>query len=354
LPKIYVISDLHFSNRTAFAKESTQYEYIGCNSRFHFIVDAFNRCVDEAVKAGAEALVICGDVFHERGKLPISVMNAVSKVFENAAKKLPIYAFPGNHDYISMTGDIKRQALHSLYLYKDIINVVHSPEIRVTDSFAMAFVPFTPDKTITVESAKSLFDKIQKHERKRPSIVFFHHSFNGAVTGPTNWMMPYPLDVSDVPEFNTIISGHLHLHQTIGNLIYVGSPLQHDLGERNYSCGWLNVNYDGSWSHNENRDSPKFNLLETSNTEEVKNYKMQDNDYLVVRWSGLATDAYRLREEKENLLIESQSKPNLVNLRSTIKRDDPIPSMISKYVEHEIADPNERTPYIEFGMKYLK
>jgi len=335
--KIMVISDLHLANRVNFGKPTINPTFIGCNTRFHAIAEAVNRYVDLAVKEGCEALVVPGDIWHERMILQVPVLNAVYSLFEEANNKIPTYIMTGNHDMVSAKALYGEEGLHSLYALKQVCNVIDNPCMTYTYSFNLCFVPFNISKDKTIADAKKLYENSK--QRLKPSVVFFHHSFEGAVTGPTNWRMPSEIKPSDVPPFDVKLSGHLHHHQTLGGITYVGSLVQHDLGERTYSPGGLIVSDDGTWKHIPNEVSPKFVVIEAVTRKDLLLNRPQD--YKVIKWLGDEKEGLEVREDMENSIVEIQSKEIKREARTNINNMDTIENMMKKYVTAKLGTNNE-------------
>lgn len=335
---IYTISDLHLSNRKGFAKEVENGEFPGTNSRFNEIISIIRTCADQAVKADAEALIVPGDVFNERGILPVSVYNASYKVFEEISKKIRLILSPGNHDMVSSVALHSDEGLHSLYGFKEFAEVAHSPSIYETDSFVICMIPFIPNKEGTIQAAQDLYNKTKKI--KKFKTVWLHHSVDGAESGPINWKMPYPLTYADVPDFDGVYSGHLHKHQVIGNkFVYVGAPLQHDAGERHYTPGWLEIDNRGSFTQIENTKSPRFVVVEAQSKKDLQGLK--EEDYKLVKWMGEQKLGQQIMEDVENVRV--QIVPNSLNIRTRteIGSLDSFDSMAKTYMKAKLGKIDE-------------
>lgn len=327
---IYTISDTHLSNRKAFSKELIVNEYPGTNNRFNVIINAIKTCAKQAIEAGAEALVIPGDVFNERGILPVSVYNAAYRAFQEISKSIQIIFTPGNHDFVSSIALHSNEGLHSLYGFKEFATVAHTPELFTTDNFTLSMIPFIPSREGTKAAAEQLFKQTKKHKGKF-HLVFFHHSFDGAETGPINWKMPYELGYNDIPAFDGKYSGHLHKHQKIGEgLIYVGAPVHHDSGERYYKPGWLKIDDMGNYTHIENKVSPRFVVAEIASEKELN--QLNENDYKIIKWTGDAATGLKLKENFDNIRVELVQADVKTAVRTEISTTDSVESMMQKYI----------------------
>lgn len=326
---IVVWSDPHFSNHTAFAKEVPNNEFPGTNSRFKVIVDSFRKAKMYALRNDCEALIIPGDLFHERGMIQVPVYNAVYKLLlEAKEEKLPIYITAGNHDFVSQKAINHEDELHSLYGYREICTVVSDPQLFELDNFVAGMLPYNPNKEYTQQASEFLYQATKVSNK--PNIVFYHHSFVGATTGPHEFRMKHELAVEELPVFDLSLSGHYHKHQTIGKLTYVGAPIQHNAGERTYIPGFMHVLPDLTTKFIEDTESPRFIVAEVSSEEELKKYRPQD--YKVIRWQGEERHGENIRKNVDNCTVEIQ--PEFVRRvsRTDISTADTVEEMIKKYV----------------------
>lgn len=348
---IYAISDTHLSNRKSFAKELSGNEFPGTNSRFNVIIDAIRRCAEEAISSGAEALVIPGDVFNERGILPVAVYNASYKALDSISKRMPaLFLSPGNHDFVSSIALHSNEGLNSLYGFKAFANIAHVPTTYETDSFTISIIPFIPSKEETIIAAQTLYKKVSKNKRKFHT-VFFHHSFEGAETGPINWKMPYPLTVEDIPPFDGKYSGHIHKHQRVGkDLWYIGAPVHHDAGERHYVPGWMRINDDGTFKHIENKESPRFVVEEICSEKELN--KLSTSDYKIIKWTGDENIGRKLKDNYENLRVEIAPTMGEFMVRAEMQAGDSVESMMRKYMLAKKGEIDEKL--LQYGLEVWK
>jgi len=349
---IVVASDTHFSNRKQFGKTVTTPVWKGCNSRFHYIGYAFQLAFQYALKHDCEAIVVPGDIFHERGLLKVPVYNAVYEIFDliSNQSKVKLIIMPGNHDMVDVRAMYGAEGLHSLFAMNAMTIVADRPSHIPLDDFDLYMVPFSPDPKEVVSNAKTIFRA--QNNQLRPAILFLHHSITGAETGPSNWKMPHELNPDDLKlGFDLVISGHYHKHQVLPNdIIYAGALLQHDFGERNYTPGWLHVLPDGTWSQIENTVSPRFMEIETNKSSDLVELANSE-DYWNIIWTGEASEKDKWKGLDDASISFKKNGPESAVLRSQISGKDSVPDMVAKYVK--VKTGQEDQSLVEYAMQFL-
>ena len=331
---IVLFSDPHFDNKSSFGVYTSNPEFPGCNSRFHEIAKTFREAVSYTKTNGCEAMFVLGDIFHTRGNISVPVYNAVYRLFREATSSgVSLFLYPGNHDFVDLRAMHTKHSLHSLFMYGSVCTLVDQPTLVETDSFAVGIIPFSMDLDAITLASQQLYPSASKLLRPntKQTALMLHHSVNGAVTGPHEWQMPNRLNVADLNQsWDHIFSGHYHKHQNVDKLVYVGAPLQHDFGEREYIPGFIHVYPDGSWKHVENNASPRFVITETEDSSVISS--LDNHNYNVVRWYGEEKAGEKLREST-NALVEIKP-PSLHKIaRSDIKTTDSIEDMFKKYIK---------------------
>lgn len=349
---IVVVSDTHFSNRKQFGKTLPSPVWKGCNSRFHYIGYAFQSAFQYALKHDCEAIVVPGDIFHERGLLKVPVYNAVYEIFDQISNqsKIKLIIMPGNHDMVDVRAMHGSEGLHSLFAMNAMTIVADRASHIPLDDFDLYMVPFSPDPKEVVSSAKTIF-RAQSNPIK-PAVLFLHHSISGAETGPSNWKMPHELTPDDLQlGFDLVISGHYHKHQILPNgIVYAGALLQHDFGERYYTPGWLHVLPDGTWTHIENTISPRFMEIETNSSEALSDLA-NSTDYWNIIWTGESSEKAKWTGLDDASISFKRSDPESAVLRSQISGKDSVPDMLSKYVKVKTGQENQSL--VEYAMQFL-
>lgn len=351
---LVIISDLHFGNHKQWAQEvTTTDEFPGCNSRMYSIINAVLAAYDFAVEQDAEAIIVAGDVFHERKVIEVAVFNAVYRIFASISKQIPLYVIPGNHDMVDLYAMYGTKGLVSVYPFKDFCTVVYKPTTVELKSFNVMLFPFN----ISAETIIADATKLQKESNSdKINVAVYHHSVDGAVFGSHQFKMPHPLSVSALPVFDLSFSGHYHMHQTIpgekNSLTYVGSLLQHNFGERDYDCGFVYIDTLGNWSHISNSTSPRFNIYELETSKKIQAYS--ESDYNLIRWYGSSKDAQKVKEQYKGAFVHTLPKEEKTKVRTSMEVTDSADKLFQKYVEVKLGDSPKAKPYLDFGVKLYK
>lgn len=344
---IILFSDPHFANRTAFGKMDSDAEFPGCNSRFHVIAKAFREAVDYAVRNTCEYIFILGDIFHDRGSIEIPVFNGVYQLFkETTGKGIRLAVYPGNHDFVDLRAMYSNKNLHSLFAFEKLANIYGNPTIVQTAYFPVAIIPYSHSSREVIDVSNTLLSRMSGDIK----MLMLHHSVNGAITGPHEWVMPHRLDPEQLPEgYSHIWSGHYHRHQKVKRLWYVGAPVHHDFGERTYTPGFIHVLPDGTWKHIENITAPRFKVVETNNLNDLNG--IDPKDYVSVKWKGDTSEIEKAKDGlSENCIVEIHGT-SFSKARTDIDTTDPVETMINKYASAKFDDPTE---VITHGVRLYK
>jgi hypothetical protein len=135
----------------------------------------------------------------------------------------PVYVIAGNHDQF---GDGWLNGLQALE--GGACKVVSEP----TATSWGRMLPYTKP-----ESFVDVLEALPVHAGALP-IVWCHHGFRGAYR---NAMSQDRDGVScmDIPPRHVVVSGHYHMPQNLGRIVYTGSPYQTSFSEEGQIKGWL-------------------------------------------------------------------------------------------------------------------
>ncbi len=200
----------------------------------HSIVEAealLNWCADLARLHKAKGCLLLGDLFDTHQNIHLSVMYSYMSIFQKNSD-LEWIMIPGNHDH-SVHGN---RLEHALLPFKAIPNVkvFDCPEGVVESYAGMDFAVFcrTEEEFLAICAGK------------KNDILICHQEFTGADYG-NGFYSPHGTDVKKVP-YGTIISGHIHADQWVGNCYYPGAPRWFTVSDANKGK-YVNLLKDGKF-----------------------------------------------------------------------------------------------------------
>lgn len=127
---------------------------------------------------------------------------------------MEIFILKGNHDYI----DPNMPFFGFLTLFKDI-HYISDPEVKVINGNPCLFLPHTRNPIDDWKHNRTVQENL-----KSAKFVFMHQSVIGSVTS-NGYEMQEGLPPSYFKRFKgQVISGDIHVPQTIGPVTYVGAP----------------------------------------------------------------------------------------------------------------------------------
>jgi len=166
-------------------------------------------------------IVILGDVLHFHDRLHTVPMNKAYEFVRKLREHAPVYILTGNHDYVGNTEFLTDAHWMNGMKEWENVTIVDTVVTLSVPEGTVLFVPYV---------APGRFEEaLRTHEfdYKEALCIFAHQEFRGCVMGPIQsiegdeWDSTYP----------QVISGHIHKNQTLGNVYYPGSAMQHAFGE---------------------------------------------------------------------------------------------------------------------------
>lgn len=169
--------------------------------------------------------VLCGDIFDQGELVHMRLWNRLRDMLRGWPGSVVVIV--GNHDQY----DGERNALEGLA--SDVNEIMPIRVVSTPHSCSIgAVVAYSPDFTKASKSAIGYL--VPAH----PRVLWCHQGFQGAYVNA----MRKDRDgahVGAVPSEYMIISGHYHMPQTLGRLVYCGSPYETSFAEEGQRKGWL-------------------------------------------------------------------------------------------------------------------
>lgn len=172
-----------------------------------------------------DRIVMMGDLLHDHARLHSDCLSIACEFLKQLTLYCEhVYALVGNHDYTSNTNFLSNK--HWMNCIKGFpkLTIVDTVVVETVHNIKIVYVPYCPDGRL-IEALNT-----RKGEWEDAKCIFGHQLLDGCKMGSItaenveSWSSEYP----------TMISGHIHTKQRIGdNLIYTGSCMMHAFGESN-------------------------------------------------------------------------------------------------------------------------
>ena len=316
-------ADLHLNNYSTFSTIDKS----GLNTRLLDGLSVLDEIRRYAIKHKITDFLFLGDLLHQRTKLSIDVaFAAYERLKQFKAHNIRLYLLVGNHDLF-----LRSNKIFSPKLFDEIALVVDQPRAIDLDGQRLCFIPF-------IESTKRRKKEIEKLARK-DSILLAHTPVIGA-KADNEFMLRKGLEFKDLHPglFKLILLGDFHKHQWLAdNVMYLGSPLQLNMGERSEQKGFWDIEVNDKFKATfVPTQAPKFILLDYEEEGEVE---VEGNYVKVILPANVdSLDTLAIRHELEMagakaVSIEQRAKLEQAEARINLKLGMTFREMVGKYTE---------------------
>lgn len=183
----------------------------------------FQLIQDTAQQNNARSIIFTGDIFHTHAVVRQEVGHLVKLWMRLMATERNVIIVAGNHDGQS-PHSVRANALRMVLSELDGVQVMDSD--FGDEKYDYAFVPF-------MASNDDFIKTCEMHKDKK--ILVCHQTVTGAYYenktlapgGVAQELIPQPI----------VIAGHIHMEQTVGKVVYVGTPRPINASEYNQPKG---------------------------------------------------------------------------------------------------------------------
>lgn len=228
-----LLADLHLHPWSSFSSVNED----GINTRLVGLLNEITRAAKEVSEAGGNRLVFAGDVFHVRGSVSPTVLNATRDALSVAAEKhgVEFLIMPGNHDLEGKEATRLSSAVTAL----------ESPYCQVvSESFVTTNAVLVP----WFESIDSLKAEISRLSVLLDTLVpecdlILHAPIDGVIKGlPFHGLSPEYLAGLG---FKRVFAGHYHNHKSFPGEVYsIGALAHHTWSDVGSKAGFCIVHPD--------------------------------------------------------------------------------------------------------------
>ena len=223
---ILIASDLHAHTWTRFSTTLPD----GSNSRAADLWKIFDQLERHIEEYRPTYVIIPGDLTHRRYFVQFSIYTQLVRRIATLRRRygVSIIVMVGNHD-------IESDGQHSLgpMKYLDGVTVVDQPTLIELDGFGIVF--FCP--YMSGDQVAEAF----RAQRVPMALAITHYAFDGKAMGTSEYAVPSPLRKQDADSFDRVVLGHVHSPsvEEDGRIIYVGSVMHFDFGDRGDRFAWF-------------------------------------------------------------------------------------------------------------------
>lgn len=341
--RVLIFSDLHAHNFEQFATTLPG----GRNSRLQNILNVLDEikrfCVDRKV----DLVFFLGDLFHSRTKVDVDVFSATwTAVREICNSVKRAYIMMGNHDSYNKVGSV-----HSLEPFREFATVVDQPIIERYGECRFAMHPFTTD----IAQWHAFVEMLPKGL----DFFFFHQGLSEAVTGAFDISIKAEVAYADLPlqKAAWCLGGHYHKAQNLGaggRAGYIGSPLQHNMGERTEDKSF--VFFDGLDRPFQRipTKAPRFYLYEDQQKlyDDVIAKKVDPNvDFVRVRCTE--SDACHWKDEYPRIQVEIEREEQFEERRIDPEALTSDLTLLKTYIEQASVNGLNADRLLSLGLELL-
>lgn len=166
-------------------------------------------------------LIVClGDILDRHANVHVEPLIMAENYLDELRQIAPTVSLIGNHDRKD-----NFDFLSTIHPFNGLkkwpnLDIVDQGLVKKINGTNLAFIPYVPAGRF-----REAYDKIVKKEKI--DLIFAHQEFSGCMMNSLiskdgdNWG----------PDLPFIISGHIHQKQELDNILYVGTPIQHEFGD---------------------------------------------------------------------------------------------------------------------------
>jgi len=218
-------------------------------------------CIESINEHEPDFIVVMGDVLDRHENIHVHALMDATEFLVDLSKITKTYVLMGNHDRPNNSNFLTNE--HPFTALKGLPNIIIVDNVVVDGEFM--FVPYVPPGRF--------HEAIEGYSLTDLTCIFAHQEFRGA---------NYKCIVSSIGDvwaetLPLVVSGHIHEYQQIqDNIIYVGTPLQHNFGDKDdCSVSYFEFSPDEFTEERIYLDVPKKRIVKLDH-EEVKDWLSKD------------------------------------------------------------------------------
>lgn len=297
----------------------------------------------------AKALFILGDLFDRSKVDPITLKETVKQIVKSSVKT---FILPGNHD---ASGD---------KFIVEAFGEIGNKRIKLIGNgdkpIKYGNIYFHSVSYRSIEDTEKAIKKIRL-KKSGKNILLLHTSIVGAEY--CGCACGDGVKQKFLKRFDFVLSGHFHnTHKFSDNGLYVGTPFRTSYGEKDFSTGVWNIDFDKDKFEYVEIDCPNFY---TFDLDKIDDSKLKKNDFVRINVKCKTYEFASKENEVKNLIskyIENGIRAEYKHIPTTetdnrlgidLSKKLNYSSIIKKYVELNNTGINSKL-LINYGKKIIK
>lgn len=249
--KVVIYADLHLYNHHKLLVNS--------ETALRFLTYLKTYCLENNINT----IVNAGDFFHTKARAYAPhVIQALLRLKDISKAGLTQYMIVGNHDMANPNNTMNS----IVFVFSDYAKIIPDYYFIDYENVRVHFLSFN----------HNLFENFIIAEEKK-NVLIAHLDIVKFIM-PNGFIATTGFKMSDFSEFDLVITGHYHKHQSRGNIVYIGSPYQTSFAERDQPHGFLIFDTDDvSWEFIEYNDAPKYKIITVKNLKDINESDVVSN-----------------------------------------------------------------------------
>lgn len=292
-----IIGDTHFKNSNI--NETTQMS---------------EQIIQLAKKYKPNFIVILGDILDRHDIIDMIPLKISIEFFNQLKNISPIYILIGNHDRKNNKVFLTEEHPFTSLKYWNNTYVIDKVQMINIENFKFTMVPYVPPGQF-IEALNTI------DNWKESTCIFCHQEFKGCNLGyiisqnGDEWDNNYPY----------VISGHIHDYQKLqNNILYIGTPIQHDFfSSEKKIIGLITFNDKNLSHHNLQMKKLKLNMILKKNIQihasQINSYQLKDDILAKIKIIGTEEEIKNIKKHPKIELWKNKNAK--ISFKYTIKEN---------------------------------
>lgn len=303
-----IFADIHCANHKDFGDILEN----GRNARLQACLDVLEEILLFCTRNQITHVDFLGDLFHTKDRIDTVVYDAVFDIIEKfGLVGINLYLLAGNHDQALKDGSIT--SLKPLRNIKNI-TIITEPCI-IGDTYYIPYQDKWKNRLLSNMEAKYLM---------------LHQGITEAAVGPSNYFIGTGISFLELKKYEKVFVGHYHRYQKFGNTYIVGSPIQHNFGERGEKKGFLLLHDNSRVEFLSTPNAREFKVVEVKEREDLIGFTKRDYVKFIVKSKRMKNFNFSSVSDHHKVEVEL---PRKFEQRLEIKQEETEDQILENYIQ---------------------